>query len=65
MERRDNILVGLKSISGYFPVTTRTVYDLIRREGFPAFKVRRHWISSVREIDKWLNKRGKSGRFRK
>jgi hypothetical protein len=54
MTRDRKILIGLKSITGYYPVTPRTVFNLIKSEGFPATKIRGNWVSSVHGIDRWV-----------
>jgi len=50
-------LAGMKEICAYVGRSEPTVLGLIRKEGFPAKKIRGEWTSDTALIDKWRRRK--------
>ena len=36
-------------------ISARYMYDLVRTEGFPAFRIGQRWLVSIKGLERWLD----------
>ena len=47
-------ILTIKETAKHLNVPVSQVYNLVVQEGFPAFKIGRHWRIAKEELDKWI-----------
>ena len=43
-------------------ISARYMYDLVRTAGFPAFRIGRRWLVSVKGLERWIEKQAQKER---